>query len=452
LVATCALLLAAATAVAADQAAVGVGEAADGGVVATGRTVQVLVEAQDMRFSVDTVELEVGDRLVIDVINTDDTSHDLVLDNGQSTGRLSPGASATIDVGVVGRSMEGWCSIAGHRQMGMELDIVVTGGEHGATPHHEESSQASPDETPVIDLMDTMAGAPYDATLEPASAVTVHRITLEVETVLTEVAPGVTQELWTFGGRAPAPTLRGSVGDTFEVTLVNNADMGHSIDFHASWIAPDDVMRTIEPGESLTYRFVAQRAGAWLYHCSTMPMSLHIANGMAGAVIIDPPDLEPVDREYVLVQSEYYLGAQGGFADADKIAAEQPDLVVFNGHATQYKDYPLEATVGERVRVWVVDAGPNRATSFHVVGSQFDTVYSEGAYLLGGAGVTDSSGGSQALALQPGQGGFVELTFPEPGRYPFVSHIMVDAERGAAGAFVVTDRPHHHTEEDPHVP
>jgi nitrite reductase (NO-forming) len=176
-----------------------------------------------------------------------------------------------------------------------------------------------------------------------------------------------------------------------------------------------------------------------MYHCSTMPMSLHIANGMAGAVIIDPPDLEPVDREYVLVQSEHYLGDQGGIADADKIAAEAPDLVVFNGHATQYKDHPLEAAVGERVRVWVVDVGPNRASSFHVVGSQFDTVFLEGAYQLGGPDDSGAAGGAQALALQPGQGGFVELSFPEPGRYPFVSHIMVDAERGAAGAFAVTD-------------
>lgn len=443
LVAACALLLGTAAAVAADPASAGVGESAAAEVTATGRTVEVRVEARDMRFTPSIIEIEAGDRLVIEVVNTDTTSHDLVLDSGQASGRIAPGESAVLDVGVVGRSLDGWCSIAGHRQMGMTLAVVVTGGDDApvaeATATPTPSGGHGEGEHATIDLRAPMSGSPFDATLEPAPDATVHRVTLEVENVMAEVAPGVTQELWTFGGGVPAPTLRGTVGDVFEVTLVNNGDMGHSIDFHASWIAPDDVMRTIEPGESLTYRFVAERAGAWMYHCSTMPMSLHIANGMAGAVIIDPPDLEPVDREYVLVQSEHYLGDQGGIADADKIAAEAPDLVVFNGHATQYKDHPLEAAVGERVRVWVVDVGPNRASSFHVVGSQFDTVFLEGAYQLGGPDDSGAAGGAQALALQPGQGGFVELSFPEPGRYPFVSHIMVDAERGAAGAFAVTE-------------
>ena len=119
-----------------------------------------------------------------------------------------------------------------------------------------------------------------------------------------------------------------------------------------------------------------------MYHCSTMPMSAHIANGLFGAVVIEPPHLPRVDRSYVLVQSELYLGEQGGEVDVDKLAVEDPDLVVFNGFANQYDDAPLTARVGERVRVWVLDAGPNRPTSFHVVGGQFDTTYSEGAYLL----------------------------------------------------------------------
>jgi FtsP/CotA-like multicopper oxidase with cupredoxin domain len=121
------------------------------------------------------------------------------------------------------------------------------------------------------------------------------------------------------------PVLRGKIGDRFEITLVNDGTIGHSIDFHAGMLAPDRPMRTIQPGESLTYTFTAVHAGIWMYHCSTMPMSMHIANGMFGAVIIDPPDLAPVDREYLLVQSEFYLGAQGETADADRIATQQPD-------------------------------------------------------------------------------------------------------------------------------
>jgi nitrite reductase (NO-forming) len=171
-----------------------------------------------------------------------------------------------------------------------------------------------------------------------------------------------------------------------------------------------------------------------MYHCSSMPMSAHIANGLFGAVVIEPPDLPPVDRSYVLVQSELYLGPQGGPVDVDKLQAEEPDLVVFNGYADQYDHAPLPAEAGDRVRIWVLDAGPDRATSFHVVGGQFDTVYAEGAYLLRRG---ESRGGSQSLALQPAQGGFVELTFPQAGHYPFVSHVMVDAERGAHGLFDV---------------
>ncbi|HWJ86333.1 MAG TPA: multicopper oxidase domain-containing protein, partial [Cellulomonas sp.] len=202
--------------------------------------------------------------------------------------------------------------------------------------------------------------------------------------------------------------------------------------------APDEVMRTIAPGETLTYTFTAERSGIWMYHCSTMPMSLHIANGMFGAVVIDPPGLPEVDREYVLVQSELYLGAQGGLADEAKVAAQTPDLVVFNGYANQYRDRPLPARVGERVRVWVLDAGPNKASSFHVVGGQFDTVFREGDWTLRNGGST-GTGGSQALALQAAEGGFVELTFPEAGHYPFVTHVMSDAESGAKGVFDVTD-------------
>jgi nitrite reductase (NO-forming) len=192
-------------------------------------------------------------------------------------------------------------------------------------------------------------------------------------------------------------------------------------------------MRTIEPGESLVYRFRATRAGIWMYHCATMPMSAHIANGLFGAVVIEPPRLPEVDRSYLLVQSELYLGSQGGTVDVDKVLAEDPDAVVFNGYANQYDHQPLEARVGERVRIWALDAGPSRASSFHVVGGQFDTVYSEGAYRLGGPSGPAMSGGAQVLPLLPAQGGFVELTFPEPGHYPFVSHVMVDAERGAHG-------------------
>ena len=467
-----ALALIVAGGVAADPAAVGLstlGGSPAAAVEATGRVVEVEVLAQDMRFTPASVEVAAGDELVLVVTNTDTTVHDLVLESGASSGRIAAGATARVEVGVVGSGLQGWCSVAGHRQMGMVFEVVVAGdgeavvdaGADGAAgdvsgtsgghagPDGSAGHAGAPTGTSAAADMDLMGEPgkgfePYDPVLAPADDTTVHRVTLEVQEVEQVVAPGVRQTLWTFGGTAPGPALRGRVGDTFEITLVNDGSLGHSIDFHAGALAPDEPMRTIEPGETLTYTFTATRSGIWMYHCSTMPMSLHIANGMFGAVVIDPPDLAPVDREYLVVQSELYLGEQGGIADADKINAEQPDAVAFNGYAGQYDHAPLAARVGERVRVWVLDAGPNRSSAFHVVGGQFDTVYLEGAYRLGGpdpaaAGDATGTGGSQVLGLLPAQGGFVELSLPEAGRYPFVSHLMVDAERGAHGFLDVTD-------------
>jgi nitrite reductase (NO-forming) len=378
-----------------------------------------------MKFVPSEIDVPAGDRLVLEVVNTDNQLHDLVLETGADSGRLAPGESTTVDVGVVGRGLDGWCSLVGHRQMGMTLQINVTEPGHD----HHASGPAEP-------ASDHEA---LDAELPPLEddGPQTHRVTMTVGEVEREVAPGITQRLWTYNGRAPGPVLHGRVGDRFVVTLVNDGTIGHSIDFHAGALAPDRPMRTLEPGQSLTYRFTAERAGVWMYHCSTMPMSVHIANGMFGAVIIDPPGLTPVDREYVLVQSEYYLGPQNGEVDAAKVATQKPDLVVFNGYADQYRYAPLTAKVGERVRIWVLDAGPNLSSSFHIVGGQFDTVFSEGDYRLRNGGST-GTGGSQALALQPAQGGFVEFTLPEAGNYSFVTHAMSNAEKGAAGTIRVT--------------
>lgn len=440
------LVLTVAVGVALDPASAGIDRSSAAAVQPTGETTRVAVTMKDMRFTPATLQVPLGNRLVISLRNDDDMVHDLTLDNGVKSKRLSPGASQTVDAGVVTRSLDGWCSIAGHRQLGMVMAIEATGapadGTGPAAPTsspHEHGAQDGASAAGDVDLARPpgAAFAARDAVLPPAPASTLHRQTFTVRDVKTEVAPGVTQTLWTFNATAPGPTLRGKVGDVFEITLVNEADMGHSIDFHAGELAPDRPMRTIQPGESLVYRFTATHSGIWLYHCATMPMSQHIANGMFGAVIIDPPGLDRVDREFVMVQSEYYLGPQGGVADPARIATQQPDLVAFNGYADQYRYRPLAAQAGERVRVWVLDAGPNVASSFHVIGTQFDTVYKEGDYLIRNGGST-GSGASQALGLSVAQGGFVELTFPEAGHYPFVSHIMSDAEKGATGLFAVT--------------
>jgi nitrite reductase (NO-forming) len=425
-------------------------------VAATGNTTTVEVISDGMRFYPDQVEVPAGDRLIIELANHDERRHDLVLANGARTPSVPPGETARLDAGVITGPLDGWCSLPGHRAAGMVFSVTTTddgvldngavtggggavAGDDGSstgTGHHRQGEPA-PHERPRVDAMADPGDAfeARDAVLPPPAEGNVHRITLRVQEVVHEVAPRVRQEMWTFNGTAPGPVLRGRVGDIFEVTLINDGTLDHGIDFHAGALAPDRPMRPIEPGEELVYRFTATKAGVWMYHCSTHPMLHHIGNGMYGAVIIDPPDLSPVDREYVVVQSELYLGPDGEPGDLAKMQAETPDAVVFNGYVSQYAHRPLVAAAGERVRIWLLNAGPSRAGSFHVVGTQFDTVYREGAVVLH----PEDPGGAQVLDLPPAAGGYVETVFPEPGTYPFVSHSMVDAERGARGAFRVTE-------------
>ncbi|MDO5726858.1 MAG: multicopper oxidase domain-containing protein [Bowdeniella nasicola] len=416
-------------------AGVPIGRSGETHAIATGETTHVSVHIREMRFIPDLVEVPLGNRLEIEVHNDGDQAHDLALDNGAHLPRLAPGQSATLDVGVVEGDMEGWCTIAGHKQLGMVFHVRTAGGEHKAqqTPSEDRS------DTPEVDLAKPMDPTRYyDPTLSDLddSDVTTHQVTLDISEEDLEAAPGLTQHLWTFNHTTPGPILHGKVGDTFEITLVNNGTMGHSIDFHAGRVAPDEPMRTIEPGEQLTYTFVAERAGIWMYHCATSPMSLHIANGMYGAVVIDPPNLSAADETFVFVHGESYYGAEGQIADGEKIPAGRHDTTHFNGYPNQYTQRPINVKVGEKIRIWVLNAGPNVPLSFHMVGGQFDEVFKEGAYLL--RANNPEHGGSQALSLLPAEGGFVDLTFEEPGNYVAVNHVMSEAERGARAVFHVT--------------
>lgn len=422
-------------AVAAVAVALGMGGSAPSGAAGvTGAARTIDVTLKDMRFSPDVIDVPAGTRLVLRVTNVDGLPHDLHVDTGEHTPRLSRGQTALLDLGAVQQDREAWCDVPGHRAAGMTMTIHAVGG----VPRHQHTGggQSGSSTPTVLDLAaDPSPGwTPHDAVLAPAIP-GVHRLELRAVERELEIAPGRREIRWTFGGVEPAPTLHGRVGDTFEITLINDASMGHGIDFHAGALAPDQPMRTLAPGERLVYRFTAHRAGAWLYHCSTPPMTLHIANGMYGAVIIDPPGLPAVDREYALVGAQLYAGPPDSDAKTTAIRAGQPDGWMFNGTAAQYMHVPLPAHTGERVRVWVVNAGPGDSIAFHVVGTQFDTVYKEGAWLLRPDG---GSGGSQALDLAPAQGGFVEMTFPEPGHYPFMDHDMRHAENGAHGVFEVT--------------
>jgi len=264
---------------------------------------------------------------------------------------------------------------------------------------------------------------------------TVHRVTLDIIEKQVEIAPGVSQLMWTYNGEVPGPILRGKLGDTFEITVVNHGSQAHSIDIHASKVAPDVTMRMILPDQSLLYKFTADHSGIFMYHCGTAPVLEHIGMGMYGAIIIDPPNLAPVAHEYVIVQSELYRESDPTQpADYIKLLNEQWDAVVFNGYVNQYAARPIHVGGNQKIRVWVMNDGPSDIASFHIIGTIFDTVYKEGAYLLQPG---PNHGGGQALDLAPAQGGFVEFTFAVPGTYPFVTHKFADASKGAAGKFIV---------------
>ena len=269
----------------------------------------------------------------------------------------------------------------------------------------------------------------FDPTAPPLMAGTVHDIDMPIVDKLMTVANGYQVLTWTFGGQVPGPTIHVHVGDTVRVHLTNQSNMSHSIDFHASETAMNHQMVEIKPGATFTYEFTANYAGVWMYHCGTAPALQHIANGMFGMVIVEPKaGLPPVDKELAIVQSEWYLGAQGQPVDYAK--ANAPDFQVFNGVANQYNDNPIQIPTGKRIRVYILNVGPNIATSFHIVGTVFDTVIREGLALQRG---NPGNYGSQAVDLSPAQGAIVEFQTAEDGMYVMVNHAFNFVGRGAVG-------------------
>jgi len=393
------------------------------------------IELGDMYIKPATITVPNGANVVLHITNAGFMPHDFKTEGGAGIPIINPGASSDLTVGPMTASSTAWCTIAGHKQAGMNLSFVVTGGASAG-------ASSAPSAAPATDLNAKIDAAAMPAhewvgrspILPAASGGTLHEVAFDAVESIIEVAPGVTQEMWTFNGTAPGPVLRGEIGDTFRITLTNKGKMGHSIDFHASKVAWSDEMRTIQPGESLVYEFKAQFAGAFMYHCGTAPALHHIGNGMYGVIIINPPNLPAVDEEFFVTQSELYLGPQGQPGDLTKMVNEQWDAVVFNGYFNQYKFSPIKVLPGKRYRMWVLNDGPSENSAFHIVGTIFDTVFKEGAYLLR---PNATHGGSQALDLQPSQGGFVEFSFAEDGLYPFVTHKFANVGKGALGFFVV---------------
>ncbi len=405
--------------------------------VATG---ELRVEAFDLGFKPATLDVPAAGTYKVTFANTGSTVHDLVFADGTQL-VADPGQTATGEVAIPATGLAYICSIPGHKDAGM-TGMVTVAGATGEAPGGGGDSHGGP--APATDVAadpNAPAYTLHDAKAPARLEGTVHDIDLVVEEKLMTVAEGFVQAVWTFGGTVPGPVIRVQVGDTIRIHLKNPAtsQLSHSVDFHASMVAWNDEMRSIKPGEELLYEFKAEYAGVWMYHCGTSPTLHHIANGMFGMVIVEPKGgLDPVDQEFFFVQSEWYLGPQGEPASLTKasVGAPAPDYVVFNGIANQYLDNPIQIETGERVRAYILDAGPSIDSSFHIVGTIFDRVIKEGIELKVG---NSGSWGSQAVDLSPAQGAIVEFTMAEDGLYPIVTHAFNFVGRGALGVFQAGD-------------
>ncbi|MEP7326677.1 MAG: multicopper oxidase domain-containing protein [Gemmatimonadota bacterium] len=282
----------------------------------------------------------------------------------------------------------------------------------------------------------------YDARLAPATGAAIKEFRIPMTHDTIEIAKGVRYIGWTFGGTVPGPVIRVRQGDRVRINLVNLAtDMAHSIDLHASRIPMNNAMKSIGPGDSLQFEFEATTPGVFMVHCGTAPVLMHIAQGMYLPIIVDPAGGWPtsVDKEFILVQSDFYPMATTGDStlyqgDWNAMQQATPRYVVFNGRAFQYKDAPLQVAEGDRVRLFVMNAGPNIRSDFHVVGTIFDRVYP-------GGNPNQVITGVQTYDVPTGGGAVFELEFAKgysgEGTYAFVTHAFADANKGAVGIIQV---------------
>jgi nitrite reductase (NO-forming) len=256
------------------------------------------------------------------------------------------------------------------------------------------------------------------------------------------LANGVEYVFWTFGGTVPGPMLRVREGDTVRIRLRNSpaAHNMHSIDLHAvTGPGGGAAVTQIVPGEEGSFEWKALNPGLYVYHCATPHIPIHVANGMYGMILVEPENgLPPVDREYYVMQGEFYtkgrtLASGLQLFDADKARDERPEYVLFNGRMGALMDKgALKAKTGETVRLYVGNGGPNLVSSFHVIGAVFDKVYTEAA--MGGAVARNV----QTTLIPAGGATIVEFKTVVPGRYLLVDHSLSRAlDKGALGSLVV---------------
>jgi len=289
-----------------------------------------------------------------------------------------------------------------------------------------------------------------DATIKPLDPSPVKEIRLDTTHKVIEIAPGVQFSAWTFGDQVPGPAVRARVGDRIKFTMTNRSDepvpgvqmtaapMMHSMDFHSAMVSPGDKYRSIAPGHTISFEFTLNYPGVFMYHCGTPMVLEHIASGMYGMMIVEPRDGYPtkVDREYAVLQSEFYTkpdpekrqvnGSPLYVLDGERVRAKAPTYTIFNGRHNGMVEKPLSAEPGDRVRLFVLNAGPSNTSSFHVVGTIFDRVWMDG-------NPDNQFRGMQTVLLGSSSGAVVEFIIPEPGSYVMVDHHFANASQGAVG-------------------
>ncbi len=275
-------------------------------------------------------------------------------------------------------------------------------------------------------------------------------VNLEVSEVVKQMADGVDYTFWTFGGSVPGKFIRVREGDFVEFHLANHPDskMPHNIDLHAVTGPGGGATSSFTaPGHESTFSFKTLNPGLYVYHCATAPVGMHIANGMYGMILVEPKaGLPPVDKEYYVMQSEFYTKGKHGEAglqpfDMEKAYNEQADYVVFNGSVgAMNEEKAITAEIGDQVRLFVGNAGPNLVSSFHLIGEIFDRVYTEGG--------TAANENVQTTMIPAGGATICELEMNVPGTYIIVDHSIFRAfNKGALGMLKVggDDIPHIYT-------
>lgn len=266
-------------------------------------------------------------------------------------------------------------------------------------------------------------------------------VNLEVKEVEARLADGVSYTFWTFGGKVPGKFIRVREGDYVEFHLKNSPDskMPHNIDLHAVTGPGGGASASFTaPGHESTFSFKALNPGLYVYHCATAPVGMHIGNGMYGLILIEPAQgLPKVDREYYVMQSEFYTKGKYGAAglqpfDMQKALDENPPYVVFNGNVGSIAgDNALPAKTGEKIRLYVGNGGPNLVSSFHVIGEIFDNVYTEG-------GTTANQHNVQTTLVPAGGSAMAEFSVDVPGNFILVDHSIFRAfNKGALGMIKV---------------